>query len=62
MYVSGQIPMSAQLGNSISNDGDALFPAIAISAKAAIVATLYSAYSRNNYCVSLALSYRLDLI
>ena len=25
MYVSGQIPMSAQIGNSISNDGDALF-------------------------------------
>ncbi|MDG2165959.1 MAG: putative manganese transporter, partial [Alphaproteobacteria bacterium] len=43
MYVSGQIPMSAQIGNSISNDGDALFPAIAISAKVAIVATLYSA-------------------
>ncbi len=43
MYVSGQIPMSAQIGNSISNDCDALFPAIAISAKAAIVATLYSA-------------------
>jgi hypothetical protein len=43
MYVSGQIPMSAQIGNSISNDGDALFPAIAISAKAAIIATLYSA-------------------
>ena len=43
MYISGQIPMSAQIGNSISNDGDALFPAIAISAKAAIVATLYSA-------------------
>ena len=43
MYVSGQIPLSAQIGNSISNDGDALFPAIAISAKAAIVATLYSA-------------------
>ncbi len=43
MDVSGQIPMSAQIGNSISNDGDALFPAIAISAKAAIVATLYSA-------------------
>ena len=37
MYVSGQIPMSAQIGNSISNDGDALFPAIAISAKAAII-------------------------
>ena len=43
MYVSGQIPMAAQIGNSISNDGDALFPAIAISARAAIVATLYSA-------------------
>jgi hypothetical protein len=43
MYVSGQLPMSAQIGNSISNDGDALFPAIAISAKAAILATLYSA-------------------
>ena len=43
MYVSGQIPMSAQIGNSISNDGDVLFPAIAISPKAAIIATLYSA-------------------
>tara|TARA_Y100000768_G_C23956995_1_gene673347 strand:- start:295 stop:1422 length:1128 start_codon:yes stop_codon:yes gene_type:complete len=43
MYASGQIPLSAQIGNSISNDGDALFPAIAISAKAAIIATLYSA-------------------
>ena len=43
MYVSCQLPMSAQIGNSISNDGDALFPAIAISAKAAIIATLYSA-------------------
>ena len=43
MYVSGQIPLSAQIGNAISNDGDALFPAIAISAKAAIIATLYSA-------------------
>ena len=43
MFVSGQIPMSSQIVYSISNDGDALFPAIAISAKAAIVATLYSA-------------------
>ena len=43
MYVSGQIPLAAQLGNSISNDGDALFPALAISAKVAILATLYSA-------------------
>ncbi|MAV81994.1 MAG: manganese transporter [Pelagibacteraceae bacterium] len=43
MYISGQIPLSAQLGNSISNDGDALFPALAISPKVAILATLYSA-------------------
>lgn len=43
MYVGGQLPMSAQIGNSISNDGDALFPAIAIAPKAAILATLYSA-------------------
>jgi hypothetical protein len=43
MFVSGQIPMAAQIGNSISNDGDALFPALAISARVAILATLYSA-------------------
>ena len=29
MYLSGIIPLSALLGNAISNDGDALFPAIA---------------------------------
>jgi hypothetical protein len=43
MYLSGIIPLSAQLGNAISNDGDALFPAIAIAPRVAIVATLYSA-------------------
>ncbi len=43
LYVDGFIPFSAQLGNAISNDGDALFPAIAIAPKASIVATLYSA-------------------
>ncbi|OAN10936.1 hypothetical protein A3K86_18300 [Photobacterium jeanii] len=42
LYLSGAIPMSAQLGNAISNDGDALFPAIALAPKAALVATLYS--------------------
>lgn len=42
-YLSGAIPLSAQLGNAISNDGDALFPAIALAPKMAIVATLYSA-------------------
>ena len=43
MYLSGVIPLSALLGNAISNDGDALFPAIAIAPRVAIVATLYSA-------------------
>ncbi|MGC6519268.1 MAG: putative manganese transporter [Candidatus Puniceispirillaceae bacterium] len=43
MYLSGIIPLSAQIGNALSNDGDALLPAIAIATKVAIVATLYSA-------------------
>ena len=42
-YLNGLIPFSAELGNAISNDGDALFPAIALAPKAAIFATLYSA-------------------
>ena len=42
-YLAGLVPLSAQIGNTISNDGDALFPAIAIAPKVAIVATLYSA-------------------
>ncbi|KII75573.1 putative manganese transporter [Vibrio renipiscarius] len=43
LYISGAAPLSAQLANSISNDGDALFPAIALAPKAALVATFYSA-------------------
>ncbi len=42
-YLNGFIPLSAELGNAISNDGDALFPAIALAPKAAIIATIYSA-------------------
>ena len=42
-YLNGIIPLSAEIGNAISNDGDALFPAIALAPKAAIIATLYSA-------------------
>ena len=42
MYIAGIIPLSAQIGNAISNDGDALFPAIALAPKTALVATLYS--------------------
>jgi hypothetical protein len=43
LYLNGAVPFSAQLGNAISNDGDALFPAIALSPNAAILATVYSA-------------------
>jgi len=43
LYLSGAMPMSAQLSNAISNDGDALFPAIALAPKAAMLATFYSA-------------------
>ena len=42
-YLNGFIPLSAEIGNAISNDGDALFPAIALAPKAAVIATLYSA-------------------
>jgi hypothetical protein len=43
MFIAGFLPLSAQIGNAISNDGDALFPALAISPKVALVATIYSA-------------------
>lgn len=43
LYLAGAIPLSAQLTNAIANDGDALFPAIALAPRAAVVATLYSA-------------------
>ncbi len=43
LYLNGIIPFAAMIGNAISNDGDALFPAIALAPKMAIIATLYSA-------------------
>ena len=43
LYLSGIIPFAALIGNAISNDGDALFPAIALTPRMAVVATLYSA-------------------
>ena len=42
LYINGLIPFSALMGNAISNDGDALFPAIALNPRAAIWATIYS--------------------
>lgn len=43
LYLAGAIPLSAQLANGIANDGDALFPALALAPRAAILATAYSA-------------------
>ena len=43
LYIAGAVPLSAQISNAISNDGDALFPMIALAPKAAFVATIYSA-------------------
>lgn len=43
MYLNGLVPLSVQIGNAISNDGDALFPAIALAPKAALLATVYTA-------------------
>jgi hypothetical protein len=42
LYINGLIPFAALIGNAISNDGDALFPAIALDPTAAFWATLYS--------------------
>jgi len=42
LYLANVAPLSAQMGNALANDGDALFPAIAVAPKAAAVATLYS--------------------
>jgi len=43
LYINGVVPFACLIGNAISNDGDALFPAIALNPRAAIVATGYSA-------------------
>ncbi|ENN99900.1 MULTISPECIES: putative manganese transporter [Pseudoalteromonas] len=42
LYIQSIIPFSALAANAISNDGDALFPAIAMAPKAAVIATLYT--------------------
>ncbi len=42
LYINGAIPFSALMANAISNDGDALFPAIALAPRAAIMATVFS--------------------
>lgn len=42
LYIHGAVPFSALVANAVSNDGDALFPAIALAPKAAIMATVWS--------------------
>ncbi|MBC2851405.1 arsenic efflux protein [Cetobacterium sp. 8H] len=42
IYVSGGIPFSALVANAICNDGDALFPLIALSKKSAFLVTIYN--------------------
>ncbi len=42
LYINGIVPFSALIANAISNDGDALFPAIALNPKAALLATIYT--------------------
>jgi hypothetical protein len=41
-YAQGAIPFSALTANAISQDGDALFPLLAMDKKAAIIASLYT--------------------
>ncbi|MFO6423533.1 putative manganese transporter [Motilimonas sp. KMU-193] len=43
LYLSGALPLSTQIANGLANDGDALFPALAMAPKAALAATFYSA-------------------
>lgn len=42
LFVTGAIPFSALVANAICNDGDALFPLLAINKKSALWATLYN--------------------
>lgn len=59
LYLNGALPFSAQIGNAISNDGDALFPAIALSPKAAMLATVYSGIPA--FVVGLGYYYLFDM-
>jgi len=42
VYANGEVPFSALSANAVSQDGDALFPLMAIDMKAAVVATIYT--------------------
>ena len=42
IYISGGIPFSALVANAICNDGDALFPLLALSKRSALLVTVYN--------------------
>ncbi|MGL4563048.1 MAG: putative manganese transporter [Brevinema sp.] len=42
LYIQGILPFSALIANAISNDGDALFPLLAMDKKSAFFASIYS--------------------
>lgn len=42
LFINGVIPFSALMANAICNDGDALFPLLAIDRKSAFVTTFYN--------------------
>ncbi len=42
LFITGTIPFSALMANAICNDGDALFPLLAVDKKSALWATLYN--------------------
>lgn len=44
LYLQHQIALSALISAAVSTDGDALFPAIALAPRSAILATLYTAF------------------
>lgn len=44
VYSEGALPFSALTANAVAQDGDALFPLLAIDPRAAIVATIYAAF------------------
>lgn len=42
LYINGAVPFSTLVANAVSNDGDALLPAIALAPRAAVMATLFT--------------------
>jgi len=56
VYAEGSLPFSALTANAIAQDGDALFPLLAVDRTAAIVATIY------NFLPAVVVGIALDLL